>query len=256
MKNVFSHSKPVFLAALLIVFISATAWQVGSKTKVQPKSTTGDTTKPGKSPSAEDEFRMKDLDKAMKELDEAMKKLNVEMKNLDFSKMEKEIKEAMSKVDMKKISEEIKASMDKVDWNKIKSEVDEAMRNAEKQMKEVDFKKIENEMAELQEKLKKEQLNIKIDGEKIRKEVEESMKKAKVDIEKAKVELKNLKEFTDELERDGLIDKKKGYRIQVKDGELYINGKQQPTQTRDKYKKYFRKDNFTINNDGDDIITI
>jgi hypothetical protein len=108
----------------------------------------------------------------------------------------------------------------------------------------------------MQEKLGKEQMNIKIDGEKIRQQVEEGMRKAKAGMEKAREEIKNLQEFTDELEKDGLINKKKGYKIQVKDGELYINGANQSKETSDKYRKYYRKENFTINTDGDSIITL
>jgi hypothetical protein len=75
-------------------------------------------------------------------------------------------------------------------------------------------------------------------------------------MEKAMAEVKLLKEFTDELEKDGLIDKKKGYKVEVKDGELYINGTKQSKETTEKYRKYFKKDNFSISTDGDTIITI
>ena len=40
------------------------------------------------------------------------------------------------------------------------------------------------------------------------------------------------------MEADGLIDKKKGYTIEWKSGELYINGTEQPKNVSDKYKKY------------------
>ena len=47
-----------------------------------------------------------------------------------------------------------------------------------------------------------------------------------------------LKEFTDALAADGLIDKKKGYTIEWKNGDLYINDKVQPKSVSDKYRKY------------------
>jgi len=256
MKNVRTYTQPLFVAALLIVFVSASAWQTGSKSKVQSKTNTGDTVKPGGSATAENELRVKDLDQAMKELDEAMKTLNNEMKNIDFSKMEKEIKVAMKGIDMKKIGEEVKNSMAKVDWSKIQLEVNQAMEEAEIKMKEIDFSKMEKEKENMQKNLEKQQLNLNLNGEKIRVEVEKGMQHAKEGMEKAKVEIQNLKDFTTALENDGLIDKKKGYRIQVKDGELYLNGIKQSKETTEKYKKYFRKENLTISNDGDDIITI
>jgi hypothetical protein len=259
MKNVFNCAKLFFPALLLVVLIGGSAWQVKPKSQPKPKATASDTTKPGQHGTHQDEPGVKDLDQAMKELDEAMKKLDEEMKKFDGEKLEKEIRQAMSsieKVDMKKIQEEIRAAMKKVDWEKIRVDVDKAMKEAEVKMKEIDFSKMEKEMAEMQEKLKAQQLHMKIDGEKIRREVEEGMKKAKEGMEKAREEMKNLKEFTDELEKDGLIDKKKGYKVELKDGDLFINGTKQPKEVTDKYRKYYRKENFTISVNGDSIITL
>jgi hypothetical protein len=256
MKNVFTFIKPFFPAVLLIILIGASSWQIKPKSKMPAGRNISDTTKPGNNSTDKDEPRVKDLDQAMKELEEAMKKLDIEMKKTDGAKIEKDIKEAMSKIDWKKIQDEIKASMDKIDWKKIHQDVEKAMKEAELQMKNIDMSRVEAQMKELQEKLKDQELNIKIDGEKIRQQVEEGMKKAKAGIEKAKEEIKLMKDFTDELEKDGLINKKKGYKVQVKDGELYINGTKQSKETSDKYRKYYRKDNFTINTDGDSIITL
>jgi septation ring formation regulator EzrA len=256
MKHVFTFLKPLSIAILLLLFICTTSWQIKNKSKVPPRQNIADTINPGNDAADKDEPGVKDFDKAMKELDEAMKKLDVEMKKFDGAKMEKEIKEAMSKVDWKKMQAEIKASMDKIDWKKIHAEMENSLKDAEVKMKDLDVSKMEEKMKEVQEKIEKEQFNIKIDGEKIRAHVKESMEKAKVNIEKAREEIKMMKAFTNELEKDGLINKKKGYKIQVKDGELYINGSKQSKETSDKYRKYYKKDNFTINNDGDSIISI
>ena len=256
MKNVFTFSKPFFLIALFLVFIGSTAWQIDSKSKIYKKNTFSDTTKPGKHSTHKDAPGVKGFDQAMKELEEAMKKLEIEMKELDMGKIEREVKESMSKVDMKKIREEIRASMDKIDWNKMKEDIDKAMKEAEVSMKQIDLSKLEKEMAELESKLSKQSFDINIDAEKIKMQVEQGMEKAKKGMEKALAELKILEEFTTELEKDGLIDKKKGYKIQVKDGELYINGTKQSKEASDKYRKYYKKDNFTINTNGDGIIEI
>lgn len=256
MKNVLTFSKPFFLIALFLVFIGSTAWQVNPKTKLNEKNSFGDTTKPGKHSTDKNAPGIKDIDLAMEELENAMKKLEIEMKQIDMGKIEREIKESMSKVDMKKIQEEIKASMDKINWSKIKEDVDKSLKEAEVSMKQIDFSKMEKEMADLEQKLSKQNFDIKINAEKIKREVEEGMQKAKEGMEKAKIELKRMQEFTDELEKDGLIDKKKGYKVHLKNGELYINGTKQSKETSDKYKQYYKKDNFTINTDGDGIIEI
>ncbi|HZF64186.1 MAG TPA: hypothetical protein VEZ55_06875, partial [Chitinophagaceae bacterium] len=53
------------------------------------------------------------------------------------------------------------------------------------------------------------------------------------------------------LEKDRLTDTRKPYKVEIKDGEFYINGKKQSKGVRDKFKKYFKNDNYTIINDGD-----
>lgn len=91
--------------------------------------------------------------------------------------------------------------------------------------------------------------NINLDE--IRKELEEAkinmkdlgpeMEKAKEEIEKAKVEIREYKAFVDGLEKDGLINKKEGFTLEHKDGELLINGKKAPSQTYNKYSEFLEK---------------
>ena len=53
------------------------------------------------------------------------------------------------------------------------------------------------------------------------------------------------------VQKDGLIDKNKGYSIEWKNGgELYINGKKQTKEISDKYKKYYKKDGWRIEMNG------
>jgi hypothetical protein len=130
------------------------------------------------------------------------------------------------------------------------------MKEAEVKMKDFDKEKFERKMKEMEEKLKAKNGELKINSEKIKKQVEESMNKAKDNIEKAKIELQNIKDFTGALEKDGLIDKKKDYKIKVQDGALYINGNKQSDETFQKYKQYYKKDTFTINSDGDHISSL
>ncbi len=253
MKNVLTYSKPLSVAVLFAILVGTASWQSQSKSKIEPSQNTADTVKPGNNSAGKDAPGLDELDKAMKELEEEMKKLDMEMKN---GKIDKTIKGAMEKVDWKKIQSEIKASMEKVDWKKMQTEIEKAMKEAEVTMKNIDMSNIEKEMEELQEKMKKHEVEMKINGEKIKHQVEEGMKKAMVGMEKAKEELKLMKEFIDELEIDGLINKKKGYKIEVKDNDLYINGAKQSKETSEKYRKYYRKENFTINTNGDTIIEI
>ena len=111
-------------------------------------------------------------------------------------------------------------------------------------MNNVDKMQLEKDMKELK---------LKLNSPEFKKGIEDAMEKAKIGIEKAKKELLQLKEFTDGLQKDGLIDKKKGYSIEWKNGgELYINGNKQPKEVSDKYRKYYKKDGYKINMNNDE----
>jgi hypothetical protein len=193
-----------------------------------------------------------ELDRAMQKLDEQMKQLDVQMKKVDFSKMQKEIEESIKKIDFEKIAKDMEASIAKVDWNKIEMEVKEAL----EKVRTVDMVKVREEMKKVQLEMEKVKIDLNINSEKIKKEVREAMEKAKVSIEKAKIEIKLYKEFTDALEADKLIDKRKGFKIQVKDGDLFINDVQQSKEVSDKYRKYYKKDNYSIQSDGSERASI
>ena len=253
-----NHSKWFALAGLGFTAILFSAWQTtGSTLPVKPYLIRyeQDTTVPNKKMHEKNEYKVGDIDKAMKELDKAMIDMDKDMK-IDFSKMDKEMKLAMEeikKIDFEKIGHDVQASLKEVNWEKIRTDVDKAMREAEIKIKEVDMKKIEKELQRVKEEIKNVKISTHIDMEKIKRSVDEGLSKARTGIEKAKKELTMLKEFTDNLEKDGLINKKKGYKIEIKGGELYINGTKQSKEVNDKYRKYFKEEDFSIRSDGDEI---
>ena len=99
-------------------------------------------------------------------------------------------------------------------------------------------------------------INAHIDIEKINEAVAKSMDGVKESIGKAKTELAQMKAFTETLEKDGLIDRKKGYKIEIKDNELFINGTKQSKETTDKYRKYFKEYDYTLKSDGSSISSL
>jgi hypothetical protein len=197
------------------------------------------------------EMSVGDLDEAMKGLDKAMVEMERSMK-LDFGKMDKEIKLAMDglkNIDFEKLGKEIEVSLKEINWEKTRVEVDKALREVEIRMKDVDLKKMKDELAEAKVEMEKKNL-VNIDMSKLMSGVETGLNAARLGMEGARKELQLLKEFIDTLEKDGLIDKKKGFKIQIKDGELFINGTKQPKEVNDKYRKYIRdKEDFTITDD-------
>ena len=212
-----------------------------------------DTTIRNKKAKSKKDYTTGELDIAMKDLDKAMLDIDKNIK-IDFTKMDKELKKAMEEIkniDFGKIGRDVESSLKNIDWDKTKMEIDKAMQKVEIKIKEVDVKKIQKELEKVKEEMKSQKLLSEIDLEKIKNTVQESLSKAKMGIEKAKKELMLLKEFTNNLEKDGLIDKKKSYQIEIKSGELYINGTKQSKEVTDKYRKYFTDEDFKISSEGD-----
>ncbi len=178
-----------------------------------------------------------EVEKALKEVDLEKIKSEVEasLAKVDFDNIKKQMQEAMKQLDEAKIQKEIQESMAKVDWEKIKAEMEKA--------KEVDMKNLESEMKKVQEEMKD-----------LGPKLEKEMAKAKEGLEKAKAEIKEYKTFVDGLEKDGLINKKEGYTLKHKDGELIINGKKASEQTYNKYRSFLEKHKkFNIEKNGDDF---
>ena len=254
------------LLALLITVITLglVSWD-HKQTPGQVQQTVNDTVP--KKPAGEKKIR--DLDDVLDELNEADLKVNMEkiqqeiaeaMKKIDGDKIRMEIDKALKDVDMAKIQKEVQESLAKVDFNKIKAEIADAM-------KEVDMDKIQKEVKESLAKVDWD--NIKLEMEKVKdidmkkldaemQRVKDEMKdlgpKIQKEMEKAKVEIKEYKSFVDGLENDGLINKKEGYSLKHKDGELFINGKKASEQTYNKYRSFLEKHKkFNIKKDNGDF---
>ena len=251
MKYYPSLAKIVFALALTAVIIGFSAFRQKQKSatysfrKEQP-SRDEDTTHKRNRDGADRDFYK--IEGQMKQLEMQMQKLEDQMKKLDMSRYEKEMNETMKNIDLEKITEQIDKSMKDVDWERISKDAAENARN----MSKLGMEDVKKQMEQVNATLQKQKFNLQIDAGKMRANIERAMKNAHMSLESAREEIKNLKEFTDALEKDGLIDKSKAYKIEVKDAELYIDGKKQSKETSDKYKKYYRKNNFTINmNEGD-----
>jgi CBS-domain-containing membrane protein len=236
--------KPYALIALPLTIIVICGWQDPKEhpqQNVQKLPTKQTDTVPKSKQEDQDDFNTKELDKAMKELNEHMKELDIQLKDLDVN-IDKTIEESLAKVDFDQIGKQVEQSLKNINWNEIQMNVDNSIKQAQEHMKEINFDKINDEMKELQEKFQSEEFKKQFDSDKLQKQIDEAMDKANEGMQKAKNELQQFKEFTSELEKDGLIDKRKGYEIEWKNGNLYINGVQQSQQVTNKYKKYYRED--------------
>lgn len=178
-----------------------------------------------------------DIEKAMKEvdIDKIRQEVEASLAKVDFDKIKTRIAEAMKEFDGEKIKQQIRESMEKVDWDNIKEEM--------KKVKDIDMKKMQEEMEKAREEMKE-----------IQPRIEKEMEKARTEIEKAKVEIRAYKEFVDGLDKDGLINKKEGYTLKHKEGELFINGKKAPESVYNKYRAFLEKHKqFSIDKSDDDF---
>lgn len=205
----------------------------------------------------------KELDKHMLDVADQLKKIDMEailkqselaMKAIDVDKIMKEVELSIKDINIEKISAEAMASVKEIDLGSHTEEIEKAMKKAKEELEQakVEMKKINTE------EIKKEMENAKIELEKSKTELDKTrkelkeldmdkiMKEAKEGMSMAKSELKDLKTMFNEMEADGLVDSKKGFKIEYKGKDLYIDGQKQPQTVTDKYRKYFNDDNFEI----------
>lgn len=243
MKNGFKNKRQfVVAAALLCLTVITLSWQTDNNKQKRPGNneqyTGADTTEPKQRNNNQDEPSLKDFDDVMKELDVQMQHLNLDMQQLN-----KQLKEQLSQIDAEKISRQVAEELKKVDFDEIRNTVDKSLRVAQEQVKNINMDKLKLQMEDLQQK---------INSKDFQKQIDDAMRKATEGIERAKKEMQDLKDFTDQLQKEGLIDKKKGYSIEWKNGgDLYINGKKQPAEVSERYKKFYKKDGWRIEVNGD-----
>jgi len=212
-----------------------------------------------------------DIDKAMKEID--MEKIHMDAENairkVDMEKMQKEVQESLSKIDFDKMKTDLDNALKEVD---VKEELDKAKKEIEKaqlqmkehfnnrdwqkeldrELKKIDSKEWKEEFEKAMQELKRSKADL--DLQKLN--MKDEMAKAREGIDKAKEEFKGYQEMIYSMEKEGLLSTKEDYKIEYKDGELFINGKKQNQEVTDKYKKYFKRNTTLKKEDGDFNIDI
>jgi copper chaperone CopZ len=223
-----------FAALVLLLALSLTA---RNQTTPPAKQTAIDTV-------PKREKKIKDLDEALLELDKSHIEIEKSLKSIDWSKIEKDINESLRNIDVSKINADVKNALKEIDVAKLKAEIDASIAK-------IDFDKIKVDI----EKIKEIDLEkIRVDIEKIKPDIELTIKGAKEGIEKAKKELTEYKSFVDDLEKDGLINKKEPYTIEHKKAQLIINGKVQPADVYARYRLFLEKhEGITIKKTADDF---
>lgn len=256
MKNALKKSTPLFIGTLLLIGITASAWQFKDRKQQDSTATNGnneqgDTTKPKQLSTDKDGGGIGNININLDELNEQLKNLDIQLDGLDTT-IQLQVENALKNINLEKMKIELDNELKKVDWDKIKLDVDNSLKEAKEQMEKIDMKQVEEQMEKLKEQFNSEAFKESLNLDKIHEQVEKEMEHAKEELEKSNIQLENIKAFTDALQKDGLIDKNKQYKIEWKDGgSLYINGVKQSKEISEKYKKFYNKDGFKIELNGD-----
>jgi hypothetical protein len=203
-----------------------------------------------------------DMEKMKAELDKSLKDIDLDKMKADMEKMKIEMK-AIPTIDLEKMKTELEQmkvelkTMSPADLDKMKIELSQLkeidlssmQKQMELSMKAFDTAKMHMDMKALasidMEKLKAELEEVKnIDLSKLQMELKDlkpALENAKAEIAKAKEEITEYKNFTDQLDKDGLIKKDEKYTIEHKGEELIINGKVQSKEIYNKYRTFLEK---------------
>ncbi|HVX48866.1 MAG TPA: hypothetical protein VHB48_01870 [Chitinophagaceae bacterium] len=249
MKHVFTTSKIGILCCLLVIAVTASAWQF--KSKKQPKSTTAsanvaneDTTHPGQHSTVQDDY-------GLNALDENLKNIQFNFSGLDTA-INMAVKQALANINFKEIGQQVHDAMDKIDWPQIQATVNKSVNEAMEQVKKIDWNEINRSIHSATDELNSEEFRKQLNGAELQKTINDALENAFSGIEKIRPEIMQGKEFIDQLDKNGLIDKSKGYKIEWTDGgDLIINGRKQAKDIADKYRRYYKKGGYSINIDGD-----
>jgi len=199
---------------------------------------------------------MKEYDRLMKEFTTDIKKFTEDLHQLDDAKIAASVNNAVSQLktgeiaasieqairetDFAAIEKDIRNAFKETGWEQMNAEISASLKHAKETMEKIDMTTIKAELTRAKKELEagREAMQ-KIDFSSIKKEVQEG-------IQKAGNYLREQKAMFSEMESDGLINQQKGFSIDYKKGNLYINGKKQPDSVVDKYRHYFNEDHYSI----------
>lgn len=208
---------------------------------------------------------------ALKTAKLAIQTANGALAEIDLSGL---LSEVMEDIDWDNIGAEISDSLKNIDWEEIQVDVKEAMKEANKTMKEVHLTTRESskEIAEAKKQIaeahkqiaeaskqlaeaRRHEAEIRHEEiKKYRKELDNDEdiyirrtgKKVPVDPSTKILVTSSRDKLLKTLEKDGLIDRRNGYKIVKKGNELYIDGIKQSKEVLNKYDKMMGDENFTI----------
>lgn len=204
-----------------------------------------------------------EYNKMLSALNESMENLGLSLSSLNNDLIRQNAMAALESINLSKMSDQIKQSLQSIEMEKMLEQADLALRNsslsslngelalameqaakemqkAKTELKSINFAAIDKEMKMAAKELEKAKDELrKIDVKKI-------MAEADTEVKKARTEMNRTSALFAELEKDGLINTKKGFTILYENKKLYINGIKQSESTTERYRRYFTSDKFEI----------
>ncbi|HVX00517.1 MAG TPA: M56 family metallopeptidase [Candidatus Babeliaceae bacterium] len=173
----------------------------------------------------------------------------MDMKNVmeEVQKATKEATEALAnsgyKEEVEKAMKEAQQQINNVDWEQVKANIDKGMEEINKQLNNEQFKKSVDE--QVRQSLEESKKALEEATHEINKNMEHKEGMIRNQNRNLSDHSSNAEEMIAEMKKDGLINGKH-YSI-TKDGDaLYINGKKQPQDVCNKYRKYLDNDDMVM----------
>lgn len=177
-----------------------------------------------------------ELDNAIKSLAEATKELTNSLSGVDKRDIEREIEDAKREI------AKARKQMDDVNWDEIRDAVNKGLDEANRQLSDKNLRIEINR--EIEEGLK--------EGERAIADARRQMKQRSIAIytDDGNISIPgqpdSYDEMLDEMEEDGLINRKKGFSIAKSHRRLTINGEVQPDRVYEKYERYLKAKSISI----------
>ena len=196
----------------------------------------------------DDAIDMKAVEDAMRNIERSMQKLKAEL-GQDYQRHIKDsYQKAFDEINWKKIQGGYEKAIAEVQENQEFKKMNKQFNLQRQQMMSDLNRQMELSRLNMEKGMKSMQLALKVD-------MDRQLQKARIQLQKAKVQLGEINNFKTDLEKDGLIKAGESYDIEIKDGDLYINGKKQKSKVSKKYKekypRYFEQgQQFKLNNDN------
>jgi len=173
-------------------------------------------------------------------LDKELNNRRVEetLKNIEYSL--KKLEEDIRNKDWSRTGDAYRKTIDNINWDEITQNARHALADVNKRIKlenEIHLDRLKMQLSNMQvltdQKLK--QLRFNIDHD-----LQINLQHVGRSLQRAKISLQQLKAFTADLEKDGLIEKGRPCSVEIKNADLYINDVKQPKRITKKYMKKYK----------------